>query len=136
MECNKRNRNIRYAIFRDSNLKKLSEYLVLQSNIFLYFCDRFSKLKRFFPVSGPIIFTLLADLTKRNVALFWEWLLTSLTLWILLIFWLTSFLINSKHWNKKEYLHWIHWNLYILWWVNSAKIFKYLFQIKYFFHFK
>ena len=28
--------------------KKLSEYLVLQSNIFLYFCDRCSKLKRFF----------------------------------------------------------------------------------------
>ena len=35
MECNKRNRNIRYAIFRDSNLKKLSEDLVLQSNIVL-----------------------------------------------------------------------------------------------------
>ena len=50
MECKKRNRNIRYAIFRDSNLKELSEYLVLQSNIFLYFCDRFSKLKIFFSV--------------------------------------------------------------------------------------
>ena len=25
MECNKRNRNIRYAIFRDSNFKKISE---------------------------------------------------------------------------------------------------------------
>ena len=62
MECNKRNRNIRYAIFRDSNLKKLTEYLVLQSSIFLYFCDRFSKLKTFF--------TFLADLSKRNVALF------------------------------------------------------------------
>ena len=48
MECNKRNRKIRYAIFRDSNLKKLSEYLFLQSNIFMYFCDRFSKLKCFF----------------------------------------------------------------------------------------
>ena len=48
MECNKRNRNIRYAIFKYSNVKKLGEYLVLQSNIFLYFCDRFSKLKRFF----------------------------------------------------------------------------------------
>ena len=69
MECNKRNRNIRYAIFKDSYLKKI-EYLVLQSNIFLYFCDRFSKLKRFFPVSGPITFPLLADLSKRNVALF------------------------------------------------------------------
>ena len=70
MECNKRNHNIRYGIFRDLNLKKLSEYLVLQSNIFLYFCYRFSELKKFFPVSGPIIFTLLADLSKRNVALF------------------------------------------------------------------
>ena len=69
MECNKRNRNIRYAIFRDSNLKKLSEYLVLQSSIFLYFCDRFSKLKRFFSVFGPIIFTFLAGLLKRNAAL-------------------------------------------------------------------
>ena len=48
MECNKRNPNIRYAIFRGSNFKKLSEYLVLQFNIFLYFCDRFSKLKYLF----------------------------------------------------------------------------------------
>ena len=48
MDCYKRNRNISYAIFRYSNLKKLSEYLVLRSSIFLYFCDRFSKLKRFF----------------------------------------------------------------------------------------
>ena len=64
MECNKRSRNIRYAIFRDSNLKKLSEYLVLQSNIFLYFCDRFSKLKMFFSVFGPLFFTFLADLSK------------------------------------------------------------------------
>ena len=67
MECNKRNRNIRYAIFRDSNLKKLSEYLVLESNIFLYFCDRFSKLKRFYSVFEPIIFIFLADLSKQNV---------------------------------------------------------------------
>ena len=70
MECSKCNRNVRYAIFRDSNLKKLSEYLVLQSNIFLYFCDRFSKLKMFFSVFGPLFFTFLADLSKRNVALF------------------------------------------------------------------
>ena len=75
MECNKCNRNIRFAIFRDSNLKKLSEYLVLESNIFLYFCDRFSKLKTFFYVFGPIIFTFLADLSKRNVVLFLEWLI-------------------------------------------------------------
>ena len=74
MECNKRNRNIRYAIFRDSNLKKWSEDFVLQSNIVLYFCDRFSKLKRFFHVFGPIIFSFLANFSKRNVALFWEWL--------------------------------------------------------------
>ena len=70
MECNKRNRNIRYAIFRDSNLKKLSEYLALQSNIFPYFCDRFSKLKRFFSFVGRIIYIFLPDLSKRNVALF------------------------------------------------------------------
>ena len=69
MEFNKRNRNIRYAIFRDSNLKKFSEYLVLQSNIFLYFCDRFSKLKIFFSVFGQLFFTLSADLSKRNVTL-------------------------------------------------------------------
>ena len=70
MECNKRNRKIRYAISRDSNLKKLSEYLVLQSNIFMYFCDRFSKLKIFFSVYGPLFFTLVANLSKRNVSLF------------------------------------------------------------------
>ena len=70
MECSKGNRNICYAIFRDSNLKKLSEYLVLQYKILLYFCDRFSKLKMFFSVFGPLFFTLLVDLSKRNVALF------------------------------------------------------------------
>ena len=70
MECNKRNRNIRYAIFRDSNLKKLREYLVLQSNIFLYFCGKFSKLKMLFSVFGPLFFTFLAGLSKRNVVLF------------------------------------------------------------------
>ena len=62
MECNKHNRDIHYAIFSDLNLKKLSEYLALQSNIFLYFCDRFSKLKMFFSVFGPLFFTILADL--------------------------------------------------------------------------
>ena len=72
MECNKHNHNIRYAIFRDSNLKKLSEYLVLQSNIFLYFYNRFSKLKRFFSIFGSLFFTFLADLLKRNVVLCWE----------------------------------------------------------------
>ena len=71
MECNKRNHDKRYAIFRDSNLKKLSEYLELQSNIFPYFCDRFSKLRRFFlPFLDPLFFTFLADLSKRNFALF------------------------------------------------------------------
>ena len=75
MGRNKRNRNIRYVIFRKSTLKKLSEHLVLQSNIFLYFCDRFSKLKMFFPFLDPLFFTFLADLSKRNVALFWEWLI-------------------------------------------------------------
>ena len=69
MECNKCNRNVRYAIFRDSNLKNLSEYLVLQSNN-LYFCERFSRLKIFFSVFGLLFFTVLADLSKRNVALF------------------------------------------------------------------
>ena len=49
MEGNRRNSNIAYAIFKDWNLKKLSEYLVLQSNIFLNFCDRFSKQKYVFP---------------------------------------------------------------------------------------
>ena len=52
MECNKRNSNIRYAIFRDSNFKCFAK-----SNgiIFMYFCDSFSKLKKAFSVFGPII---------------------------------------------------------------------------------
>ena len=74
MERNKRSRNIHYAIFRDSNSEKLSEYLVLQSNIVLYFCDSFSKLKMFFSVFRPLFVTFLADLSKRNVALFCDWL--------------------------------------------------------------
>ena len=68
MECNKRNRNIRYAIFRYSNLKKLSEYLVLQSNIFQYFCDRFSKLKRFFSVFESIIFYIFGRFVTKFLA--------------------------------------------------------------------
>ena len=67
MECNSRNRNIRYSVFRDLNLKKLSEYLVLQSNIFLYFFDRFSKKNVFFPFWIVIFYI-------YNVALFSEWL--------------------------------------------------------------
>ena len=92
MECNKRNRNICYANFAGSNLKKLSKYLVLQSNIFLYFCNRFSKLKMFFSVLGPLFFTFLADLSKQNVALFWEWLL------------------NLRKGNFGRTLDWIFWS--------------------------
>ena len=34
MECNKRNRNIRYAIFRDSNLNRISNVLLNQTRLF------------------------------------------------------------------------------------------------------
>ena len=34
MECNKRNRNIRYAIFRDSNLNRISNVLLNQTRSF------------------------------------------------------------------------------------------------------
>ena len=53
MECNRRNRNMRYVIFRDLNFKKLSEYLILQSYIFLYFLRQNLKTKKvIFPVFG------------------------------------------------------------------------------------
>ena len=51
-ECNKRNRNIGYAIFRDSNLNRISNVLLNRP----YFCDRFSKPKRLFPFLGPLFF--------------------------------------------------------------------------------
>ena len=34
MECNKRNHNIRYAIFRDSNLNRISNALLNQTRSF------------------------------------------------------------------------------------------------------
>ena len=71
MECNKRNRNIRYAIFRDSNSYRILKVLLnLDEIIFSYFCDRFSKLERFFPFLDPLFFTFLADLSKRKVTHF------------------------------------------------------------------
>ena len=50
MECNKRNRNIPYAIFTDWHSKKSCKYLVLQSITFLdplcfYIFGRFVKTK-------------------------------------------------------------------------------------------
>ena len=70
MECNKHSRNICYAIFRDSKLKSLSEYLVLESNIFQYFGDRFSKLKRFFSNFGRIIFYIFGRFVKMKCRTF------------------------------------------------------------------
>ena len=70
MEFNKRNRNIRHGFFRDSNLKKLGGYLVLQSIIFLYFCYRFSKPKRFFSVFGPTIFYIFGRFVKTKCRTF------------------------------------------------------------------
>ena len=71
MECNKRNRNIDYAIFRDSNFEKLSEYLVLQSNIFLYFCDKFRKLKILIPFLGRY-FLHFWQICQNNMTHFFE----------------------------------------------------------------
>ena len=71
MECNKRNRNIVYAIFRDSNFKKLSEYLVLQSTIFLYFCDRFNRLKICFSVFG-LLFLYIWQICQNEMSHFSE----------------------------------------------------------------
>ena len=66
MECNKRNGNIRYAVFRDSNLNRISNVFAKSNEIVFYMNgELFRKLQRFF---GPI-FTFLADLSKRNVAL-------------------------------------------------------------------
>ena len=55
-----------------------------------YFCDRFSKLKRIFPILDPLLFTFLADLSKRNVALFWE-----LLYWLSLVNQVSYWLQNS-----------------------------------------
>ena len=70
MECNNHNRNIRYAIFGDWNLKKLSEYLVLQSNILLYFCDRFSKTKNVFFRFWTVIFHIFGRFVKTKCRTF------------------------------------------------------------------
>ena len=93
MECNRRNRNIRYVIFRDLNFKKLSEYLILQSYIFLYFCDRTWKLKRlFFPFLVPIItFHIFGRFVKRKCRTFLR-----MALWRKSIF---QFLLS--HWCKQ-----------------------------------
>ena len=53
MECNKRNRNIRYAIFRHSNLNRISNVLLNGTRLNMN-GGLFSKLERFFSVFGPI----------------------------------------------------------------------------------
>ena len=54
MECNKRNRNIRYAIFRDSNLNRISNVFAKSNEIVFYMNgELFRKLQRFF---GPIFY--------------------------------------------------------------------------------
>ena len=67
MECNKRNRKIRYATFRDSNLNRISNVLPNQTRSFSrIFCDRFSKLKRFFPFLDPIFFYIFGRFVKTK----------------------------------------------------------------------
>ena len=74
MKCNKRSRNICYTIFRDSNFKKI-KWISCTAIQYFPVLLWFSRLKMFFSVFGPLFFTFLADLSKWNVALFWEWLI-------------------------------------------------------------
>ena len=69
MECKKRNRNIRYTIFRDLNLNRIFnlnriEFAKSNEIIFPYFCDRFSKIKRFFPFLDPLFFYIFGRFVK------------------------------------------------------------------------
>ena len=65
MECNKRSRNIRYVIFRDSNLDQISNVLLNQTRSFYpYFYDRYRKLKMFISIFGPITFLRFGRLVK------------------------------------------------------------------------
>ena len=66
MECNKRNRKNQRFEFKSN----LGCFAKSNEIFFSYFCDRFCKLKRFFSFFDLLFFTFLADLSKRNVALF------------------------------------------------------------------
>ena len=71
MECNKCNRNIRYAIFRDSNLKSNFECFAKSNEIiFPYFFDRFCKLKRLFPFLDPLFFKIFGRFVKTKCRTF------------------------------------------------------------------
>ena len=59
MDCNKLNRNMHYAIFRDPNLNRIL-------NVLPCFCDRFSKIERFFPFLDPLFFYILARFVKKK----------------------------------------------------------------------
>ena len=56
IKCNKRNRNIRYAIFRESNLNQISSVLLNQMRLFfIWMVNYLSNWNVFFPaVFGPI----------------------------------------------------------------------------------
>ena len=70
IERNKRNRNIGYTLFRDSNLNRISNVLLNRArSFFCTFVINLANLKVFFLFLDPLFYTFLGDLSKRNVAL-------------------------------------------------------------------
>ena len=61
MKCNKRNRKIRYAIFRDSNLNQISNVLLIRTRLFLWLVIDLAK---GFPFLDPLFFYIFGRFVK------------------------------------------------------------------------
>ena len=68
MKYYERNRNIRYAIFRDLNLNQTLNVLLNRTrpNFPVLFCDRFSKLERIFSFFNSLFFYIFGRFIKTK----------------------------------------------------------------------
>ena len=70
MECSKRNRNIRHAIFKDSNLNRISTILLNRMQHFAVLLWQIQQTKKAFPNFGPIIIYIFGRFVKTKCRTF------------------------------------------------------------------
>ena len=93
--------------FQRAKYKSSFECFAKSSEIVFYMNGKqFLKLKTFFFHFWTHFFTFLADFSKQNVTLFWEWLYYNF-----------SFVIKQRFWNSSSLLH----NLVYCLWIHFLK---------------